>query len=162
MFNVLILIHSLSTHSTNYYLKKILMFIHFWQRQSTSGMGQRKRETQIPSRLYTLSYQHRAWYGAQTHEPWDPNWSWTLNRLRHPGTPYSTNYWESNMNIIADFFSFSSQICKFLIHGLWIIIHGMSSGLIDTPIFIKHFSLSLVLFLVLKHDSSMVFWFSYD
>ena len=56
------------------------------------GEGQRERERKrgrhrIQSRLQALSCQHRAWCRAQTHELWDHDlsWSWTLNRLSHPG-----------------------------------------------------------------------------
>ena len=51
---------------------------------------ERERERErIWSRLQALSCQHRAQSGARTHEPWDRDlsWSWTLNRLSHPGAP---------------------------------------------------------------------------
>ena len=38
--------------------------------QAWVGEGQRGRH-RTWSRLQALSYQHRAWWGAQTHEPWD-------------------------------------------------------------------------------------------
>ena len=44
----------------------------------------------IRSRLQVLSRQHRVRHGAWTHEPRDHDlsWSWTLNRLSHPGAPH--------------------------------------------------------------------------
>ena len=54
------------------------------------GEGQREKgRHRIQSRFQALSCQHRARHGAQTHELWDHdlNWSWTLNRLSHPGAP---------------------------------------------------------------------------
>ena len=50
------------------------------------GEGQREGDT-IPSRLQALSCQHRTQCKAQTHElgDHDLSWSWTLNRLSHPG-----------------------------------------------------------------------------
>ena len=60
-------------------------------RQSVSrGGAERERgRHRIQSRLQPRSCQHRARLGARTHEPWDHDlsWSWTLNRLSHPGAP---------------------------------------------------------------------------
>ena len=62
------------------------------------GEGQRERETRIRSRFQALSCQHRARLGAQTHELWDHDlsWSWSLKRLRHPG---ASNYYFLNCQI---------------------------------------------------------------
>ena len=53
------------------------------------GRSRERRRHRIRSRLQALSCQHRAQSGAWTHVPWDHDlsWSWTLNRLSHPGTP---------------------------------------------------------------------------
>ena len=71
------------------------MFIYSWERdRQTEHEWARGRERErgrhrIPGRLQALSYQHRARSEARTHEPWDHDlsWSWTLNRLSHPGPP---------------------------------------------------------------------------
>ena len=51
--------------------------------------GRKRGRHRIQSRPQALSCQHRAWCGAQTHEPWDHDLSrnQTLNWLSHPGTP---------------------------------------------------------------------------
>ena len=79
--------------------KIFLMFIYFWERDRErvwAGEGQRKRgKHRIQNRTQALSCKHRAQCGGQTHEPWDCklSWSWMLNRLRHPGTPFFSYSW---------------------------------------------------------------------
>ena len=70
-------------------------FIYFWERERERdtecklGRDRERGRQRIRSSLQTLNCQHRAWHGAQTHEPWDHDLSrkWMLNRLTHPGTP---------------------------------------------------------------------------
>ena len=73
-------------------ISMFLMF-YFWERKTEreQGMDRERGRHRIWSRLQGLSYQHRAWRGAWTHELWDQDLSWsrTLNRLNHPGTPIS-------------------------------------------------------------------------
>ena len=70
------------------------MFIHLCRKreiQSVSGGGaEKERETQKLKQLQAQSCQHRAQWGAQTHEPWDHDLSWSrmLNWLSHPGAPF--------------------------------------------------------------------------
>ena len=73
----------------------LLFLIHFFLQidslmiilerdRAWAGEGQRGRH-RIRSRLQTLGCQHRAWHGAQTHEPWDHDLSRSRmpNRLSH-------------------------------------------------------------------------------
>ena len=57
------------------------------------GEGQRGRGTENPKR--SLCQQQRAWYGTQTHEPWDHDLSQsrTLNQLNHPSASVSYIYY---------------------------------------------------------------------
>ena len=67
--------------------KNVLMFI--FERENEWGRGRKRGRHRIGSRLQALSWQHRAWRGAQTHKLWDHDLSqsWVLNRLSHPGAP---------------------------------------------------------------------------
>ena len=51
--------------------------------------GKERGRHRIWSMLQALSCQHRAWWGAQTHKPWDHDLSWshTLKWLSHTGAP---------------------------------------------------------------------------
>ena len=73
------------------------MFIYFWkrERESERWRGKESGRHRIQSRLQGLNNQHRAWCGAQTHEPWDHDlsWSWTVNKLSHPGVPWLNHFW---------------------------------------------------------------------
>ena len=83
-----------------------------------AGEGQRERGGhRIWSRLQALSCQHRAWHRAQTHEPWDHDlsWSWTLNQLSHPGTPYTVYYFWNGYWLIWDLLLLS----YFVLHGFF-------------------------------------------
>ena len=58
-------------------LKKFF-FVYLWERE---------KEKENPRQA--LHCQPRAWCGAQTHEPWDHDlsWSWMLNWLSYPDAP---------------------------------------------------------------------------
>ena len=53
------------------------------------GEGQKEKETQNPKQAQAMTCQHRAQYGARTHEPRDHDLSQSqmFNPLSHPGTP---------------------------------------------------------------------------
>ena len=59
------------------------------QTEHEQGRSRVREGHRIGSRLQALSSQHRARCWAWTHQPWghDLSWSWTLNRLSHPGAP---------------------------------------------------------------------------
>ena len=72
-------------------------FIYFWdrERQSMNGGGAEREgdtESETGSRLWAISPEPDAGLeltdreNSQTARSW-PGWSWTLNRLRHPGAP---------------------------------------------------------------------------
>ena len=73
------------------FLRNLLMFIYFWDRQrlSMNGGGSERGRHRIWSRFQALSCQHRARRGAGTHALWDHDLSRSrmLNRLSHPGAP---------------------------------------------------------------------------
>ena len=73
------------------YVLFFLTFIYFWARETEheQGLVRERGRHRIQRRVHPLSYQHRAWCGAQTHEPWghDLSQSWMLNWLRHPSAP---------------------------------------------------------------------------
>ena len=64
------------------------MVVYFWERTQLERGRERGRH-RIWIRLQAPSCQHRARRRAWTHRPrnHDPSWSWTLNRLCHPGAP---------------------------------------------------------------------------
>ena len=69
------------------------MFIFYIRERDTEHEQRRVRETETESeagsRLWAVSWQHRAWDGSQTHEQWhhELSWSWVLNQLSHPAAP---------------------------------------------------------------------------
>ena len=67
------------------------MFLYIWERDTEceQGRGRKRGRCRIRSRFQTLSHQHRARCGAETHQPWDHglSWSQTLDRLSHPSAP---------------------------------------------------------------------------
>ena len=71
-----------------------LTCIYFWETETEreEGRGRERGGHRIQSRLQALSCQHRAWLGAQTHELWDHDlsWSWRPYQLSHPGAPESS------------------------------------------------------------------------
>ena len=74
------------------HLKKFFN-VYFWERgrQSMSaGRGRERAKHRIRSRLQTLSCEHRARCGSQTHrlQDHDLNQSRMLNWLSHPGAPW--------------------------------------------------------------------------
>ena len=78
-------------------LKKIfLRFIHFLETETAHewGRGRERGRHRTQSRLQALSCQHRAPWGAWTHERWDHDLSWSRspNRMSHPGTPPGNNF----------------------------------------------------------------------
>ena len=71
---------------------KCLFFFFFERERETEceqGRGRERGRHRIQSRHQALSCQHRARCRAWTHEPGDHDlrWSWTVNRLSHPGAP---------------------------------------------------------------------------
>ena len=80
---------------------KIFFNIYFWEweTQCEQRRGRERGRHRIWSRLQALSYQHRAWCGAWTHEPRDHDLSWSLelNGLNHPGAPHSEHFRGSSM-----------------------------------------------------------------
>ena len=65
-----------------------LMFIYFWEKAcARAGRGKEKGEQRIRSGLYVDSSEPNE--GLKTYKLWDHDlsWSWTLNRLTHPGAP---------------------------------------------------------------------------
>ena len=70
-----------------------LIVIYSWERETSAsggwGAGRERGRHRIWNRLQALSYQHRAWRGTRTHQPWDHDlsWCWELNRPSHPGAP---------------------------------------------------------------------------
>ena len=83
------------------------MFIYFCETvrdiKSRQGRGRERRRHRIRSRLQAPHYQHTARCGAQTHEPWehDLSWSRTLNQLSHPGVPIEL--FQGQKNWLASF-----------------------------------------------------------
>ena len=73
----------------------VYLFLKKRQRETEQkqGRGRERGRHRIRSRLQALSCQHRGWHGARTHGPrdYDLSWSWTLNRLRHPGAPFQNS-----------------------------------------------------------------------
>ena len=72
-----------------------LMFYLFLGQRETEherGRGRERGRHRIGNRLQVPSCQHRARHGAQTHELWDHDLSWSqpLNWLSHPGAPHSS------------------------------------------------------------------------
>ena len=83
-----------------YFFKKIfLMFVSETERDRAwvGGGGRERGRHRIRSRLQALSCQQGAWREAQTHKPWDHDlsWSWSLNRLSHPGDPHQLYFWST-------------------------------------------------------------------
>ena len=72
------------------------------------GRGRERGRHRIPSRLQTLSCQHRARHGAQTHGPrnHDLSWSRPHNWLSHPGAPIKkflmfTYFWDRERQSVS-------------------------------------------------------------
>ena len=65
------------------------LFLRERQTKYEPGRGRERGTHRIRSRLQALNCQHRAWLGAQTHQPRDHDLgrSRTFNQLRHPGAP---------------------------------------------------------------------------
>ena len=82
----------------NFFLLLFFLHLFIFERQRETeheqGRGRERGRHRIRSRLQALGCQHRAQYGARTHEPWDHDLSRsrTLNRLSHPGTPIANFY----------------------------------------------------------------------
>ena len=72
-----------------FFFNFFLMFIYLWETEWEWGRGREREGDRIWSRLQTLSCQHRARHGTQTHELWDHDLSQSrmLNQLSHPGAP---------------------------------------------------------------------------
>ena len=74
------------------------LFTYFWDQEREieteheQGRARERGRHRIWSRFQAVSCQHRTQHGAGTHQPWEHNlsWSWTLNLLRHSGTPNVT------------------------------------------------------------------------
>ena len=75
-------------HSDLHFLSFFNVYLFLRETECKQGRGRERGRHRIWSRFQALSCQHRAWYGARTHEPWDHGSSRTLNRLSHPGAPY--------------------------------------------------------------------------
>ena len=69
--------------------------VYFLEREKETerewGRGRKRGRHRIQTRLQALNCKHRAWCGAQTHEPLDDDLSrsQTPIRLSHPGAPYA-------------------------------------------------------------------------
>ena len=72
-----------------FYKKCFYLFLRQRETEHEQGRGRERGRHRIQSRLHALSCQHRARRRARTHGLWDHDlrWSWTLNRLSHPGAP---------------------------------------------------------------------------
>ena len=73
-----------------YFILFLQRFIYFWDRdRAWTGEGQRERKTQnrkqAPGSEPSAQSLTRG-SDSRTTRSW-PGWSWTLNRLRHPGAP---------------------------------------------------------------------------
>ena len=109
-----------------FFLFFFLMFIYFWERETEHEQGRgRERRHRIGSRLQALSCQHRARRGARTHEPQDHDLSrsWMLNRLSHPGAPWTllVTFLTSSPTTFSFFYSTASTLalCCFS-NSLWL------------------------------------------
>ena len=77
----------------NFFYKSFFNVLFIFERERETECeqvsGRERGRHRIRSRLVAPSCQHRARYGAWTHELWehDLSQSWMLNRLSHPGTP---------------------------------------------------------------------------
>ena len=71
------------------FLKNISLVLRERETEHEQGRGRERGRHRIRSGLQALSCRHRAWHGAQTHEPQDLDLSrsWMLNWLSHPGMP---------------------------------------------------------------------------
>ena len=103
----------ISVHIVNFFLI-FFKYIYFWdrERQSMNGGGSEREGDTIRSRLQALSHQRRARRGARTHglRDRDPGWSWTLNRLSHPGAPSSALKLLSRLQLVVCY-SWGQIVC---------------------------------------------------
>ena len=82
------------------------MFIHFREKER-AGEGQRERERENPKQAPPC--QCRAWYGTQTHKPWDhdPSLSQTLNWATQMPPDLYYFWW---LHIAHDLFNYLYQL----------------------------------------------------
>ena len=77
------------SHSWDIWISFLFFYVYLFLRETECerGRGRERGRHRIRSRLQAPSCQHRAQCGAQTHEPWDHDLSWSriLNWLSHPG-----------------------------------------------------------------------------
>ena len=117
-----------------YFLNVCIYFFNFFnvhlflrkrERECKQGRGREKGRHRIWNRLQALSCQHRARWGARTHEPWDRdlNWHRTLNGLSHPGTSKNTFFRKLSDRKYKKLFSFSLWVWPWEapIQGPWLL-----------------------------------------
>ena len=73
----------------------VYLFLRQRETEHERGRVRERGRHRLWSRLQHPSCQHGVWCGAQTHKPWyhDLSWSWSLNRLSHPGAPELSFPW---------------------------------------------------------------------
>ena len=92
----------------------IYLFLRERESASRGGAERERGRNRIWSRLQALSCQHRARCGAWSHGlcDHDLSWSWTLNRLSHPGAPLDSILDQNRASIASSFKSFDwRELC---------------------------------------------------